>query len=315
MAAVPDDDSAKGRPRLGAGGGGPPRWADRGDAGARHPGRGGPLGARRQAIDRRDSHRGQRNADVADSTAVTVLGSSSAAITWTADGRSRHPRVLVGCAAREKGVKRVVKVSSITIGTAFQGGLTAVHAAAEAALSESGLDGRCFGQRRPWGPLLRSLTSTRVCSTHRAATPARPTARRRTSALSVCGSSSKAVMRGWRTLSPARSRSILSQVASILATEWGRPLRYQPMSDDDYSRLTEAAGIPRSVSDLSISFFQRVRAGAYAEVLQTVESLLERPGTSYRNWARINAMDPSTLRRPDLALGGGASSTSASPKL
>src|SRR5262249_36949061 len=43
-------------------------------------------------------------------------------------------------AAREAGVKRVVKISSFTIGTAFQGGPTAVHAAAEAALRESGLE-------------------------------------------------------------------------------------------------------------------------------------------------------------------------------
>jgi NAD(P)H dehydrogenase (quinone) len=81
----------------------------------------------------------------------------------------------------------------------------------------------------------------------------------------------------------------LSQVAAIVAAEVGRPLRYQPTSDEEHSRLTQAAGIPKTVGDFFIGFFQTVRKGPYTEVLPTVESLLGRAGTSYRDWARVNS--------------------------
>jgi hypothetical protein len=56
-----------------------------------------------------------------------------------------------------------------------------------------------------------------------------------------------------------------------------------------YSSISFAFVPLRCNSQNSFSFFQRVRAGAYTEVLRTVESLLGRAGTSNRAWARVNA--------------------------
>jgi uncharacterized protein YbjT (DUF2867 family) len=199
-------------------------------------------------------------------------------------------------AAREAGVKRVVKISSFSIGTKFQGGLTSVHATAEAALRESGLEWTVL---RPTPTMGSPLSFGYIHEGVLYATCADVTA-------AYCAPADVGEL-GVRILEQGghagKVYSVtgpealdLSQVAAIVAAEVGRPLRYQPTSDADYSRLTDAAGIPKSVSDVSISlsdvsisFFQLVRAGSYTEVLRTVESLLGRAGTSYRDWARVNA--------------------------
>jgi hypothetical protein len=64
---------------------------------------------------------------------------------------------------------------------------------------------------------------------------------------------------------------------------------YEPTRDADYAARLAGAGVPKSAIDISLSFFQRVRAGAFTEVLRTVETLLARPGTSYADWAKHNA--------------------------
>jgi len=81
----------------------------------------------------------------------------------------------------------------------------------------------------------------------------------------------------------------LSQVAAIVGAQTGRPLRFKAASEADYSRRLEAVGIPKSAIDLSISFFRRLSAGAFAEVLPTVATLLGRSATSYAEWAKANA--------------------------
>jgi uncharacterized protein YbjT (DUF2867 family) len=160
-------------------------------------------------------------------------------------------------------VKRVVKISSFTIGTKFQGGLPALHAAVEAALREAGLEWTVLG---PTPIMEMSLSLGYIHDGVLYAACADGTA-------AYCAPADVGEL-GLRILEQGgqagRVYSVtgpealdLSQVAAIVEAEIGRPLRYQPTSDADYSQRTNAAGIPKSVSDLSITFFQRVRAGAY----------------------------------------------------
>ena len=192
-------------------------------------------------------------------------------------------------AAREAGVQRVVKVSALSVGTPFQAGLGDLHAAAEAALRESGLEWTVLRSGATMGtPLQVGRINAGVLHAPGAEGAAAYCAPADVGALGVRilqqgGHAGKAYgVTGPEALN-------LTQVAAIVAAQTGRPLRYEPMSDADYAQQLEAAGVPKSAIDRAISFFQRVRSGAFIEVLRTTETVLGRPGTTYQEWALANA--------------------------
>jgi uncharacterized protein YbjT (DUF2867 family) len=204
-------------------------------------------------------------------------------------------------AAREAGVRRVVKISSFTIGTAFQGGPTAVHAAAEAALRESGLEWTVLRPAITMG----SLFPLAYISVGVLYAPCADGAAAYLAPVDVGELGLRILEQGGhagKAYSVTGPEALnLSQVSELVADAIGRLLRYQPTSDVEYSRRTEAAGIPKSMSDQSIAFFRRVRDGVYAKVLPTVEDLLGRAGTSYGAWARGNAIAALSAQRTDQA--------------
>jgi uncharacterized protein YbjT (DUF2867 family) len=192
-------------------------------------------------------------------------------------------------AAREAGVTRVVKISALSVGTRFQAGLGDLHAAAEAALRQSGLEWTVLRPAATMGtPLAFGHVEGDVlrapCSGGVAAYCApEDIAELGVRMLDQGGHAGQVYsLTGPEALD-------LSRVAAIIAAETGRALRYEATSDEDYTRRLEALGTPKSVIALSISFFQRVCAGAFSDVLPTAAALLGRAGTSYAAWAKANA--------------------------
>jgi uncharacterized protein YbjT (DUF2867 family) len=192
-------------------------------------------------------------------------------------------------AAREAGVERVVKISAISVGTKHQAGLGDLHAAAEAALRDSGLPWTVLRPAATMGTPLRvgkieGGVLYAPCADGAAAYCApEDVGELGVRLLEQGGHASKAyAVTGPEALD-------LTRVAAMVAAATGRPLRYEAIGDADYARLLAASGAPKSAIDLSISFFQRVRAGAFAEVVDTAFALLDRAGTSYAAWAKAHA--------------------------
>jgi uncharacterized protein YbjT (DUF2867 family) len=191
--------------------------------------------------------------------------------------------------AKRAGVKRVVKISALSVGTKHQAGLGDLHAAAEAALRDSGMEWTVLRPAATMGTPLRvgkiedgvlyAPCADGVAAYAEPADVGELGAR----LLEQGGHAGEAYsVTGPEALDLAR-------IAAIVTAATGRSLRYEATDDADYARRLEASGVPRPVIALNISFFQRVRAGVFAEVHKTVETLLGRPGTSYAEWAKANA--------------------------
>jgi uncharacterized protein YbjT (DUF2867 family) len=192
-------------------------------------------------------------------------------------------------AAAGAGVTRIVKVSAYSVGTRFQAGLGDLHAAAESVLQASGLEWTVLRPAATMGtPLDVGLVEKGVLYAPCANAAAAYCAPEDVGALGLAvlqqpGHAGKVYpMTGPEALD-------LTRVAAIVSELTGHRLRYEPTTDDDYKARLTAAGKPAAAIGLSISFFQRVRAGAFLDVLDTTLSVLGRPATRYADWVKSNA--------------------------
>jgi uncharacterized protein YbjT (DUF2867 family) len=192
-------------------------------------------------------------------------------------------------AARAAGVVRVVKVSALSVGSPYQAGLGDWHAAAEAALRDSGLEATVLRSAATMGTPLRMGSIDdgvlRAPGGDGAASYCAP---------ADVGELGVRILEdgghGGKTYAVTGPEALdLGRVAAIVSAETGRALRYEATSEEDHAKRLEARGMPKPIIGATLSFFQRVRASAFADVERTCEEVLGRPGTSYATWARGSA--------------------------
>jgi uncharacterized protein YbjT (DUF2867 family) len=169
-------------------------------------------------------------------------------------------------AARAAGVERVVKVSAISVGTPFQAGLGDWHAAAEAALRDSGLEATVLRPAATMGtPLRMGSIDDGVLRA-----PAGDGAAAYCAPADVGELGVRILEEGGhagRTYAVTGPQALdLAHVAAIVSAETGRPLRYEATSEEDHAKRLEASGLPKPTIGATLSFFQRLRAGAFAGV-------------------------------------------------
>lgn len=75
------------------------------------------------------------------------------------------------------------------------------------------------------------------------------------------------------------------EAASILADVWHRPLRYEPVSDDEAHRLFTDAGLDADYAGMLVGLFQNVKAGHAAPVTPDVEQVTGHGPRSLRQFA------------------------------
>ncbi len=80
-----------------------------------------------------------------------------------------------------------------------------------------------------------------------------------------------------------------TQAAAILSEAAGRPIRYQPISDEDFTAGVIQAGFPEDYAHFLTGLFQAVRAGAAAAVTDDVQALTGHPPRSLRSYAEERA--------------------------
>jgi uncharacterized protein YbjT (DUF2867 family) len=81
-----------------------------------------------------------------------------------------------------------------------------------------------------------------------------------------------------------------SEVAIKIGTAIGRPLRYQPISDEEAgSRYAAATGAPPEETEAHVCLWRAIREGRLATVTNWVERILGRKPISLDRWAEENA--------------------------
>jgi (4-alkanoyl-5-oxo-2,5-dihydrofuran-3-yl)methyl phosphate reductase len=192
-------------------------------------------------------------------------------------------------AARSAGVRLIVKLSTYDV--AQQVGTGAWHAAGEAAIRASGVS---FAFVQPsgfmdnvlyWAPsiksegIVRSATADgRIPFIH-----SDDIADVAVACMTTPGYQGKAL--------PITGPEALSfgEMTTKVGAAIGRPLRFQPITDDEARRQHLAWGAPPPLVEARLSIFRAIREGHLAEVTDRVERLLERKPITFDQWAQENA--------------------------
>lgn len=80
-----------------------------------------------------------------------------------------------------------------------------------------------------------------------------------------------------------------AEMTAEIAAAIDRPLRYEPMSEDDARDQQGAWGAEPAMTDARLSIFRAIREGLLAEVTDGVSRTLDRPPVPFSTWARDNA--------------------------
>jgi (4-alkanoyl-5-oxo-2,5-dihydrofuran-3-yl)methyl phosphate reductase len=194
-------------------------------------------------------------------------------------------------AAKSAGVRLVVKLSTYDV--AQHVGTGVWHAAGEAAIRASGLS---FAFVRPSGfmdnflhwaasikseGVVRSATAEgRIPFIHSddiadVAVACMTTPRHEGEALPITGPEALSF------------REMTEKVGAAI----GRPLNFQPISDDEARRQHLAWGAPAPLVEARLSIFRAIREDRLAEVTNHVERVLGRKPIAFDQWARENAAE------------------------
>ncbi|HET8645314.1 MAG TPA: SDR family oxidoreductase, partial [Vicinamibacteria bacterium] len=76
------------------------------------------------------------------------------------------------------------------------------------------------------------------------------------------------------------------EMASVLTRELGRPVRYVPVSDEDYKQAAVASGVPEAYADALVNLNRNYRDGGFSRVAPDTHRLLGRVPTSFEQFAR-----------------------------
>jgi (4-alkanoyl-5-oxo-2,5-dihydrofuran-3-yl)methyl phosphate reductase len=192
-------------------------------------------------------------------------------------------------AAKSAGVRLVVKLSTYDV--AQQVGTGAWHAAGEAAIRASGVG---FAFVRPSGFMdnfLHWAASIKSEGVVRSATAdgripfihSDDIADVAVACLTTPSLEGEAL--------PITGPEALSfgEMTEKVAAAIGRPLRFQPISDDEARRQHLAWGAPAPLVEARLSIFRAIREGRLAEVTDHVERVVGRKPLAFDQWAQQNA--------------------------
>jgi (4-alkanoyl-5-oxo-2,5-dihydrofuran-3-yl)methyl phosphate reductase len=80
-----------------------------------------------------------------------------------------------------------------------------------------------------------------------------------------------------------------AEMTEKIGTAIGKPLVFQPISDDEARRQQIAWGAPEPLVEARLSIFRAIREGRLATVTDTVERVLGRKPLTFDQWAQENA--------------------------
>ncbi|MGA7236631.1 MAG: NAD(P)H-binding protein [Bryobacteraceae bacterium] len=92
-----------------------------------------------------------------------------------------------------------------------------------------------------------------------------------------------------------------AEMTAKIGSAIGKPLRFQPISDDEERQHLIALGEPEASVEAHLSIYRAIREGRLAPVTDTVERVLGRSPISFDRWVRENvaAFQPKSINRPD----------------
>lgn len=194
-------------------------------------------------------------------------------------------------AARAAGVPRIVKLSTLEAGRAGAGAIGQWHAAGEAAVAASGV-AHVFV--RPVGFMSNALNWTHAVKTEgviRASTGDGRTAMIHPDdiaevAIATLGSSAH----DGAALGITGPAAInYAEMAAAIGDAIGKPVRFEPISDDAARERLARANMPPPLVDALVGLWRIVREGKAATVTDTVARVLGKPARTFAQWARENA--------------------------
>jgi uncharacterized protein YbjT (DUF2867 family) len=80
-----------------------------------------------------------------------------------------------------------------------------------------------------------------------------------------------------------------AEMAEKIAAVIGKPIRFQPISDEEARQQQVAWGAPPQLAAARLSIFRAIREGRLATVTDTLKLVLGRPPLNFDQWVRENA--------------------------
>ncbi|WLT30105.1 SDR family oxidoreductase [Geothrix sp. PMB-07] len=189
-------------------------------------------------------------------------------------------------AAREAGVKRLVKLSSFDVHRTDGSSVGAWHAEGESAIRATGLS---YTFLQPAGFMSNALawaSSIQAEGAIRASTGEGRIAMIHDD--DIAAMAVKALLSGAHQTSwPITGPEALSyaEMAARIGGAIGKPLRFHPISDGEAFEGLCHKGLPPAVAEALVALWRAVREGHLATVTDTVERVLGRKPISFTRWA------------------------------
>lgn len=80
-----------------------------------------------------------------------------------------------------------------------------------------------------------------------------------------------------------------AEVTAKISTVIGKPLIFQPISDEEARKQYAATGAPSAETEAHVALWRAIREGRLAMVTDTVETILRRPPVALEQWIAENA--------------------------
>jgi uncharacterized protein YbjT (DUF2867 family) len=194
-------------------------------------------------------------------------------------------------AAKQAGVKHIVKLSVFGAGGGMKNAITEWHEVSEKAVQDSGVawtfvrPGMFMSNALHWlgtiksmGKIMQPYGDGKIAPIH-----PRDIAAVAVTALTTPGHEGQAYpITGTEALS-------MAEVAKILSEEVGKPITYVAIPDEVARDGMAKFGMPQMMIDSLTQMAASVRSGQGGQVSPTLERVLGRKGTSFREWARENS--------------------------
>jgi uncharacterized protein YbjT (DUF2867 family) len=202
-----------------------------------------------------------------------------------------HHETNLAHAARQAGVKHIVKLSVLGAGTAGGHGVVGWHERGEKAIQDSGASwtfvrpGMFMSNALNWAPAIRSVGKVFLPYGDGKVVPIHPRdiASVAAKALTEPGHESMAYsLTGAQALGAVEMMAILSEAV-------GKPIAYVSVSDEAASESMLKAGLPPVLVRELMKLAGGIRRGEAGTALPTIEQVLGRKALTWRDWANENA--------------------------
>jgi (4-alkanoyl-5-oxo-2,5-dihydrofuran-3-yl)methyl phosphate reductase len=193
--------------------------------------------------------------------------------------------------ARRAGVGRIVKLSTLDVEPGVGTGVW--HARGEAAIRATGIG---FTFVRPSGFMTNALFWARSIKTAglvRSATGEGKIAFIHPDDIADTVTATLMTPECNQESLPISGPTALSyaDMTAIIGEVIGRPLRFEPMTEEEARTHLMASGDPPESVDYHLSIFRAIRQGRMGIVTDTIRRVLGRPPLSFRQWVEENAAE------------------------